>query len=243
MSANYPISSIKAEAGGRPLRFDISGTTATGLLGFRSDARTGAETLSLQVVASRGGPALSERRFQVQLGAWPVEHIQMAESAAGLLAPAVLNAEWVLLQAIAGRVTPRRLWDGAFLRPVPGPVTSAFGTRRSYNDGPPGSPHEGSDFAAAVGEPVIAANSGVVVVADTWDVRGEVVGLDHGLGVFSGYYHLSERLVAVGEAVTKGQVIGRAGSTGLSTGPHLHWDVIAQGANMSPLEWTQRALP
>ena len=99
------------------------------------------------------------------------------------------------------------------------------------------------DFGSALGDTIVAANSGVVVVSDRWDVRGNAVVIDHGLGIYSGYYHMSQRLVEVGQAVAKGQAIGLVGATGLVTGPHLHWDMMAQGAHTDPLGWTQRTLP
>ncbi len=158
------------------------------------------------------------------------------------LDPAVLNAEWQKLLGIAARVTPQK-WDGPFIRPVEAAITSVFGTRRSYNDGPPGIPHEGADFGAALATPILAANAGTVVLSDTWYVRGNAVVIDHGLGVFSGYYHMSQRLGEPGQTVAKGQVIGLVGETGLATGPHLHWDMIAQGAHTDGMAWTTLPLP
>jgi murein DD-endopeptidase MepM/ murein hydrolase activator NlpD len=243
VKSTLPLATVRAEAEGRAMPFAVQGSAATGLLGFRSDARPGVAVLTLMVTAVNGSAVRREYPFQMTAATFPVEHIQVDEDEEDLLAPAVLNTEWQRLQGIAARISLRALWSGPFLRPVGAPVSSAYGTRRSYNSGPPGSPHEGVDFASGVGDPVMAANDGVAVVSARWDVRGEAVVIDHGLGVYSGYYHLSERLVAQGQTVTRGQVIGRVGATGLVTGPHLHWDMIAQGANTSPLEWTQRVLP
>jgi len=112
-------------------------------------------------------------------------------------------------------------------------VTSPFGTRRRYGDGD-WTYHEGMDLRAPEATPVRAAADGVVVLSERLSVRGEAVVLDHGLGVCTGYWHLSARAVRAGERVRAGQVIGRVGSTGLSTGPHLHFEVRVAGLPVDP---------
>ena len=110
------------------------------------------------------------------------------------------------------------------MSPVAGVLSSSYGTRRSYNGGPPESPHQGTDFAVDMGTQVVAANAGIVVFAGVWQVRGNAIVIDHGIGVYSGAYHLSELLVEEGQEVAKGEIIGRVGASGMATGPHLHWD-------------------
>jgi murein DD-endopeptidase MepM/ murein hydrolase activator NlpD len=99
------------------------------------------------------------------------------------------------------------------------------------------------DIAANMGDPVQAANRGRVALAEALKVRGNAVIIDHGLGVYSCYYHLSEIRVQKGQMIEKGQVIGLVGSTGLSTGPHLHWEMRVTGNPVNPIQWTQRAIP
>ena len=129
--------------------------------------------------------------------------------------------------------TPR-LWRAPFARPRPGRVTSAFGRGREYN-GTVTSRHTGTDFAGATGAPVTATNRGVVRLVDRFYLGGTVVYLDHGAGMVSAYMHLSRALVAVGDTVRRGQVIGRVGSTGRVTGPHLHWVVRYGRVSVDPL--------
>jgi len=112
-------------------------------------------------------------------------------------------------------------------------ITSPFGTRRRYGEGG-WTYHEGMDLKAEVGVPVRTAAEGVVVLSEPLFVRGEAVVLDHGLGVCTGYWHLSARKVRLGERVKPGQVIGLVGSTGLSTGPHLHFEVRVAGLPVDP---------
>lgn len=135
-----------------------------------------------------------------------------------------------------------RLWQGPFIWPLTGGITSNFGARRSHTDGV-WSYHEGIDIAGPFGAPVVAANRGRVVAAGVGLGGANWVVIDHGLGVHSVYLHFSEVKVEVGDLVNKGQVIGLVGSTGLSTGPHLHWEMRVSGTAVDPVEWTQRSFP
>jgi murein DD-endopeptidase MepM/ murein hydrolase activator NlpD len=90
---------------------------------------------------------------------------------------------------------------------------------------------------------VYAPADGIVALAEPLTVRGNAIFIDHGWGVYSGLYHLSKIEVKVGQFVKQGQIIARVGNTGLSTGPHLHWDVRVRGLNVDPLQWTRRIFP
>lgn len=118
----------------------------------------------------------------------------------------------------------RPLWSDAFLLPVDGSLTSAFGFQRIVN-GVPGERHSGIDLAAETGTPVLAANSGKVLFADFVALTGNTVCIEHGLGLKSWYYHMNSLNVTEGETVGRGQQIGSVGSTGFSTGPHLHFAI------------------
>lgn len=115
--------------------------------------------------------------------------------------------------------------------------SSLFGARRSYNGGPYSSYHEGHDYAAYRGTAVLSPASGTVVVAETLYVRGGTVIIDHGFGIFTGVYHLDTVEVGVGTEVARAQKVGTVGSTGLSTGPHLHWDLLVNGVWVDPKAW------
>ncbi|MCU0636418.1 MAG: M23 family metallopeptidase [Gemmatimonadaceae bacterium] len=117
--------------------------------------------------------------------------------------------------------TPR-LFTGAFARPRPGRVTSGFGNAREFN-GAITSRHTGVDYAGAVGSPVRAAQRGVVRLVGAFYYAGNVVYVDHGVGMVTAYFHLARADVLEGDTVRTGQVIGRVGATGRVTGPHLHF--------------------
>ncbi|MEK6743995.1 MAG: M23 family metallopeptidase [Nitrospirota bacterium] len=128
-----------------------------------------------------------------------------------------------------------RVWQGSFMDPLPGKAMGTpFGVRRIINDIPK-NPHSGVDITADEGEPVKAPNDGVVILVDDQFYSGNSVVLDHGQGIYTMFFHLSKINVKYGQAVTKGDVIALVGSTGRSTGAHLHWGVRVQGAKVDPL--------
>ena len=126
-------------------------------------------------------------------------------------------------------------WGAPFARPRASAISSGFGSGRTFN-GQVTSRHLGVDFRGALGAPVRAANRGVVVLVDTFFLGGRVVYIDHGEGLTTGYLHLSKALVAPGQTVARGQVIGRVGATGRVTGPHLHWSAHYGALVVNPLD-------
>lgn len=127
------------------------------------------------------------------------------------------------------------MWTQPFIRPRASLVTSRFGSGRLFN-GTVTSRHLGVDFRGAVGEPVHAANRGMVTLADNFFLAGGVVYIDHGGGLMTGYFHLSETLVKPGDTVARGQRIGAVGATGRVTGPHLHWSARYGALPVNPLD-------
>ncbi len=138
------------------------------------------------------------------------------------------------ISAIYARLTPEAYWHESFQVPIPGVSGGRnFGHRRVFND-QPRAPHSGADLTATTGKEIQAANRGRVVLAKNLFFSGNAVFIDHGLGVFSVYLHLSEILVEMDTIVERGQVIGLAGATGRVTGPHLHWGVRVTNARVDP---------
>jgi murein DD-endopeptidase MepM/ murein hydrolase activator NlpD len=128
--------------------------------------------------------------------------------------------------------TPQ-LWTLPFLKPRPSRVTSRFGTGRVFN-GRVSSSHLGVDYRGKEGEPIVAANRGVVALVAEFFLAGNVVYIDHGSGVVTGYFHMSKPEVAVGDTVQRGQEIGLVGATGRVTGPHLHWSARYGSLTIDP---------
>ncbi len=149
------------------------------------------------------------------------------------------RANHELFQKISSHSNPQPLWSGAFRR-FSGKPMARFGDRRTYlyqNKAVDQQTHLGEDLASLVNSPVYAGNNGVVVYAEPLGIYGQTVILDHGLGVFSSYSHLSQIDVKVGDKVDKGAVLGRTGTTGLAAGDHLHFAINLQGEFVDPLEW------
>ncbi|BFU93811.1 MAG: conserved protein of unknown function [Nitrospira sp.] len=126
-----------------------------------------------------------------------------------------------------------RLWRSPFVEPVNGKRTGIFGSVRVMN-GQPRNPHNGEDIGAPLGTDVATTNDGVVRLTVDHFFSGKGIFIDHGLGFYSMYFHLSEVLVKEGDLVEGGQVIGKVGATGRATGPHLHWGVKLNGARVNP---------
>lgn len=134
-------------------------------------------------------------------------------------------------------VSDVRYWQESFVAPVAGCVTSPFGVKRLHNGKPTGEYHGGVDQRASDGEPIRAFAAGSVKFAHPFQVLGGAVGLDHGQGLETMYLHMSRIAVSEGEHVERGQIIGYAGSTGRSTGPHLHWVVYVNGVQVNAAQW------
>jgi murein DD-endopeptidase MepM/ murein hydrolase activator NlpD len=141
---------------------------------------------------------------------------------------------------LAKSTADRPLWDGAFVQPKNTKVFSNFAETRTYRyQGRTIDTqiHFGYDLASTKQAAVPAANTGAVVFAGPLTIYGNAVIIDHGLGLMTLYGHLSTIAVKVGDQVTRGQQIGRTGTTGLATGDHLHYEVLVHGISVTPLEW------
>jgi murein DD-endopeptidase MepM/ murein hydrolase activator NlpD len=159
--------------------------------------------------------------------------------------PTVTQPEEDQVRAVFAPVTPEKHWNGPFLSPGYDPnwITSTFGNRRSYNGGPYSFYHTGLDYGGGTGLPIKSPAPGIVVFAAPLSVRGNATIIDHGWGVYSGFWHQSEMHVQVGDRVETGQIIGLVGGTGRITGPHLHWEVMVNGVHVNPLTWLNRSYP
>ncbi|MEM7735523.1 MAG: M23 family metallopeptidase [Deinococcota bacterium] len=150
----------------------------------------------------------------------------------------------VIAEAVAASThSDAPLWTEPFLLPLEGASTSLFGDVRRYSPNHPEAFHTGHDIAAINGTPVAATNDGIVITAEVLPLRGGLITIDHGANIFSHYAHLEAFDVRVGEQVSRGQVIGEVGSTGMSTGPHLHWEMRLGTLPTAPLDWVGQMFP
>lgn len=145
-------------------------------------------------------------------------------------------------QDYLGRVTPDREWNGNFAAPVDAPTSDVFGSRRIFN-GVAQREHQGLDYRVPTGTPVAAMNDGTILLARFLYFEGNCVVIDHGQGLLTLYFHMSELKVKEGDPVKRGQLIGLSGGTGRATGPHLHVAVRWQATYLDPARLLQLSLP
>ena len=175
-------------------------------------------------------------RFDVHAREYPTTRLKVAPKYVELSPENQERAarERAELEAIYDRTTPEPLWTTPFQVPIPGTTGGRnFGHRRVFND-QPRAPHSGADLTASTGTPIRSTNRGRVVLAENLFFSGNAVFVDHGLGIYSMYLHLSRIDVEPGQLLERGEVVGLAGATGRVTGPHLHWGFRVQGARVDP---------
>lgn len=235
------LADLKGDWDGRSVPFWLEAggeAVQKGLVGVDLEKAPGEYELKVTGQRAAGEKVACSAKLEVKEGKFATEKLtvgkQFVEPSAEQIKRA--NEERQKLRDIFDRVTPERLWDGKFRIPLDG-VTSGsnFGKRRILN-GNPGSPHSGTDFPAPTGTPVHAAQRGRVVLAEELFFAGNTVVVDHGLGVYTFYGHLSEIGVKVGDALEAGAVLGKVGATGRVTGPHLHWGLTVERARVNPLQ-------
>lgn len=193
-----------------------------------------------------GGGAVISRTFSVFVGpgVYDSQLIELPDDKGGLLDPEFTQPEIEKLYALWAVDDEPLRWTLPFSRPIglDFPTTSPYGTRRSYNGGPYASFHAGQDYGAPEGVTVTVPGDGIVVLAEPLNVRGNSVVIDHGGGVFTGYWHLSENFMTAGQVVKVGDALGLVGTTGLSTGNHLHWELRIYGVAVDPLQFLDEGI-
>jgi murein DD-endopeptidase MepM/ murein hydrolase activator NlpD len=228
----------------QPVRFLDQGLHHWGLAAVGPMATLGQHDLAITASGTHAGSGKVIGQVWVKAGKFQTENIDLSPATSKLLDPKLVRTEAQHLASALADTGAAPLWTNRFSYPLADPViTSGFGTRRSYNGGPVSGYHEGFDYEGTVGVPVMAAADGRVVLAEKLLVRGNALLLDHGLGVHTGYWHLSKINVKVGQLVRKGDVIALMGGTGLATGPHLHWEVRIGDVNVNPKQWVDQSFP
>lgn len=228
---------------GQEIRFAEEGGAYYALVGVHVFREPGLYELELYATNSAGQVTALTTGVIVRAARFGYERIDFPESRTRLLNPAVIAAERERLNALRGTFTPKRYWTTPFRRPCAGVISSYFGARRAYNDGPYTSYHTGVDFRAPNRTPVYAPTGGIVVLAEPMVLLGNTIVIDHGWGLVTVYGHLSSIEVEVGQYVAPGDLIGRVGNTGLSTGAHLHWEMWVSGTAVDGLQWLEDFFP
>ena len=209
----------------------------TALIGADLEAKPGPAIVNVTTTSQTGARREIRIPFKVKITPFKKESFSVP-SEFEQLAPEVLariKKDQEQFSRAFMSSAPERIWEAPFLQPVPGDITSPFGYRRVIN-GTSRAPHTGVDLRAPMGSEVFASNHGRVVLLGDFFFSGNSVVLDHGGGLYTVYFHLSELKVATGSLVRKGDLVGLAGMTGRVTGPHLHWGARLNGARIDPFE-------
>jgi murein DD-endopeptidase MepM/ murein hydrolase activator NlpD len=239
-----PLQSLIGTFAGRPLTFVQKGGSYIALSGVGAVQDAGVYSLTLRSLTVDGAPNAINGRVRVGAGQFAFENLTLGRQLAPLLALDVNLEERTALDGIFRRnFTGAQYWNGPLTEPISSKIVSYYGTRRNFNRGALNTFHSGVDLSARIGTPIGAAAAGKVVAAEPFPIRGNVIILDHGRGVFTIYCHLSRFNVAIGDVVDTGEVIGFTGNTGRSLGPHLHFELAVGGVTVNPLPWLKKALP
>ncbi len=230
MIGDAPAGTRSLSFDGKAIPFDEDGKF---IIAFNRDAGQAA-----QLVATLDNGQTVKKFINIAPRKWHIEHVNInrkagtaSESFKRRRAPelAQINAARSAMNDSAG-------WRQTFVWPVKGRISGMFGNQRIYN-GDPGSYHSGIDIAAPTGTYYVAPADGVVTLAASspFTLEGNLVMIDHGMGLNSAFLHSSEILVKEGQHVKRGEPIGRVGSTGSATGPHLHWSMKWNAARIDPI--------
>jgi murein DD-endopeptidase MepM/ murein hydrolase activator NlpD len=206
------------------------------LIGIDLEEVPGKKTIILNISGAKGNTSKMPVKFTVSKKDFPAQRLTLPSNMV-FLSPkslARVKHEKASVERLCDLSAMEKQWKRSFIMPVRGTVLSPFGVRRFINNAPR-SPHTGIDLRAKAGTPVLASSDGIVAMTSDLFFAGKAVFLDHGMGIITMYFHLSEIHVKEGEKVTQGQILGRVGQTGRASGPHLHWGVRIHGSRIDPL--------
>jgi murein DD-endopeptidase MepM/ murein hydrolase activator NlpD len=238
INPSKPTAELTATLGDRDLRLEpAAGGGAWALIGVPPGASYSSLPLEVHAADRLGNTSSLQRDLPVVRTQFPEDDLQLDARLSALLTPASLDAESAHFRPIYAGDDGDKRWSGPFQLPVHGEIVTQFGTHRSYEY------HPGVDFAVPAGTPVAAPAPGVVVYEGTTPLHGNTLILDHGAGIYTTYAHLQQFSVDPGQTVRTGDVLAKVGSTGLSTGPHLHWELWVDGADVDAIQWTERSFP
>lgn len=229
-----------------PFTYDAATKSWFALGGVSFNTEPGTYTLELTGQPTSGSALHWKRTFPVAAGVYPKIKVELAvekkftEPNPEQLQQAEESKK--IKQDYLSRVTQDREWDGAFAAPADAAISDVYGSQRIFN-GKAQREHQGLDYRVPTGTPVAAMNQGTVLLARFLYFEGNCVVIDHGQGLLTLYFHLSEIKVKEGDAVQTGQIIGLSGGTGRATGPHLHVAVRWQGTYVDPARLLHMPLP
>ncbi len=200
------------------------------------DESPGKKNIALTITTVKNQAVSRQVSLTVLKKDFPVQHLSLPELVVTLSKKSLSRhkREKEIVNSIFTNSNKAKLWGTPFIRPVSGALQTPFGVRRVLNKKPRSS-HSGIDFKAPLGTPVAASSDGIVTYVGNHFFSGNSVFIDHGMGIITMYFHLDKILVSKGQVITRGQMIGQAGSTGRATGPHLHFGMRLHNKKVDPL--------
>lgn len=222
---------------------DVVGQVA--LQGVHRFTEAGLYPLVITATTPSGVVSVFEQMIPIADGRYPeFQRINVGPELKDILDPNVMKPEFEKIRLASTVYSPTRQWQGIFAKPIQSTfISTPFGIQRSYNGGPLDNFHGGIDWGANGAAPITAPANGTVIFASELRVRGRATLIDHGWGVVTGYWHQYKFHVTVGQKVKAGDLIGEVGSSGLSTGPHLHFEVWVGGNEVNPEQWLTTEFP
>ena len=238
-------SSLEVIIAGNPINSVLKESSALAISSIPLGSQPQQFPITVKLGDEHGRVTTASHMLEVLPYPQEVEELNLTSSTLSVVTPEGRALENQVLEAAYAKKDehPAPRWTEAFVLPVIGRDTSGFGSPRRYVRGGNVSYHSGADIAAPTGVSVLATNKGKVLIADFFPIKGGFVLIDHGSRVFSYYFHLSTIHVKAGDMAEVGQVIGEVGSTGLSTGPHLHWEMRVDGISSNPMSWVGKVNP
>ncbi|KAF0132952.1 MAG: peptidase M23/M37 family [Candidatus Saganbacteria bacterium] len=212
------------------------------IIGTMPEEKPGDYPLEIELIKDNGEKEVFEQSIDVAYRNYPKVSFWLKPAKKKLLTADVIAEEWAKIEEKILKLSEDKLWDGFFIKPVPGITTMPFGMREFINNKVAGR-HRGWDFRAKVGTPVKSAQNGVVRVAEFFKSFGGTVVVDHGQGINTLYFHLSKINAEPGQKLSKGEIIGLSGNTGISSGPHLHWGMSVHNIRVDPMQWVNTIMP
>ncbi len=221
--------------------FAIGPNASRALIGIKLDAKPATYGLTFKAIPYTNLPAdaLPSEPFMIEVTTkiFITENVNFAPEKTALMKSE--HKESAIIHQANLYLSRDQQWEGLFRYPVDGPVIGEFGLKRLRNGTIDAGFHKGIDLKADKGTPVLATNSGTVVLASNFKAHGKTVMINHGQGVMTIYLHMQSISVKVKQKVHQGQEIGKVGSTGLATAPHVHYQVFVHGVPVDPKQWVE----
>lgn len=224
---------------------DPNGTVGhfIGLMGVDGLMEPGKYGVAITATTGGGTTGFAAGHVRVRSGGYVTERVALPKELQLTIDPELSKTEEAEVRAIYSQFTPQQWWTAPFRLPVRGKLLSVYGNRRVYNGVNLGTYHSGYDISSIAGMTVTAAAPGRVAFVKRLAIRGNTVIVDHGRGVFTGYFHMRQTNVQVGQIVDVGDKLGEVGTTGRSQGNHVHFDLAVGGVTVDPGYWIDTELP